>query len=46
MFTDNTDGGLGPVVTHYLRRLAIYVCLRFFPSELPHSCLSFRCLAY
>lgn len=45
MFTDNTDGGLGPVVTHYLSRLAVYVCLRFFPSELLHSCLSFRCLS-
>lgn len=45
MFTDNTDGGLGPVLTHYLSRLAVYVCLRFFPSELQHSCLSFRCLS-
>lgn len=30
MFTDNTDGGLGPVVTHYLSRMTVCVCLCFF----------------
>lgn len=30
MFTDNTDGGLGPGMTRYLRELAVFVCLRSF----------------
>lgn len=30
MFTDNTDGGLGPGMTRYLRELGVFVCLRSF----------------